>query len=324
MLERHASTRRPAIQEGDLAICYAAVWQALFALVEISSPPEHDPARERWAWSFAVRPLVALHDLHDAPAAEEAGIFPSSLWRHSYIRLADEQFARACSLLERALVRTGYDTVAGAYERWAAAFHAPVLQTLERLTGHLPPGARVLDLGCGNGVPVARALVGQGYEVTGVDSSVEQLTRARRNVPAAAFVRADVVDVELSPESFDAVVSTFVTGHVPRREHAQLLRRIHGWLRPGGRVLATFPLTDEERFVDEDWLGAPMLFSGFAPARTRELLTDAGLELEWEQEVPMDEPGHGRVSFLWTLSRRLPGIVAVTPSTTGPRKRLQR
>jgi hypothetical protein len=106
-LERHASTRRPAVQEGDLAVCYASVWQALFAVVEVASAPEHDPARERWGWSFALRPLLALRDLDDAPAAEEAGIFPSSLWRHSYIRLSEEQFERARLLLEQALLLSG-------------------------------------------------------------------------------------------------------------------------------------------------------------------------------------------------------------------------
>ena len=89
------------MQAGDVAIAYASVWQCVFAVVEVVSAPEHDPARERWSWSFAIRPLVVVHDLHDAPAAEEAGIFPSSLWRHSYIRLSREQFEAARVLIAR-------------------------------------------------------------------------------------------------------------------------------------------------------------------------------------------------------------------------------
>ena len=79
---------------------YAAVWQALFAVVEIAGPPENDPSRTRWSWRFPIRPLVAITDLHDAPAVEEAGIFPQSLWRHSHIRLTEEQFERARALIE--------------------------------------------------------------------------------------------------------------------------------------------------------------------------------------------------------------------------------
>jgi hypothetical protein len=101
-LERHGASRRPSIQEGDLAIAYASLWQCVFAVVEVVSPPEHDPDRDRWSWSFAIRPLVAVADLHEAPPVEAAGIFPQSLWRHSYIRLSDEQFAAARALIEAA------------------------------------------------------------------------------------------------------------------------------------------------------------------------------------------------------------------------------
>ena len=101
-LERHSSSKRPSVQAGELAVCYAAVWQAVFAVVEIAGLPEHDPARERWSWSFPIRQLVAVEDLDRAPAAEECGIFPQSLWRHSHIRLGDDQFDRASALIERA------------------------------------------------------------------------------------------------------------------------------------------------------------------------------------------------------------------------------
>ena len=94
-LVAHSSTRRPAIQRGDLAVCYAAVWQAIFAVVEIAGDPEHDPTRERWSWRIPLRPVVALTDLDEAPPVEAAGVFPSSLGRHSYVRLTPEQFEAA-------------------------------------------------------------------------------------------------------------------------------------------------------------------------------------------------------------------------------------
>ena len=101
-LVAHSSTRRPAIQRGDLAVCYAAVWQTIFAVVEVSGDPEHDPSRTRWAWRFALRPLVALDDLDAAPAVQTAGVFPQSLGRHSYVRLTPEQFAAAQAAIAEA------------------------------------------------------------------------------------------------------------------------------------------------------------------------------------------------------------------------------
>jgi hypothetical protein len=90
------------VRRGDLAILYAAVWQALFGVVEVVSEPENDPTRERWAWRFEIRPLSVVGDLHDAPPVEAAGVLPQSIWRHSHIRLTDEQFAAARALVEAA------------------------------------------------------------------------------------------------------------------------------------------------------------------------------------------------------------------------------
>lgn len=98
----HSSSKRPAVQRGELAVLYAAVWQAIFGIVEIVGDAEHDPARERWAWRFAIRPLVTVRDLHEAPPVEAAGVWPQSLWRHSHIRLSEEQFAAARELIEAA------------------------------------------------------------------------------------------------------------------------------------------------------------------------------------------------------------------------------
>ena len=64
--------------------------------------PENDPARERWSWSFPIELLAVVPDLHDAPPVEAAGVFPQSLWRHSYIRLARDQFETARALIEAA------------------------------------------------------------------------------------------------------------------------------------------------------------------------------------------------------------------------------
>jgi hypothetical protein len=96
----HSSSRRPSLEPGDLAILYASVWQAIFGVVEVIGVAEHDPEKARWAWRFPIRPLVVVPELDHAPAVEEAGIFPQSIWRHSYIRLDEEQFAAARALLE--------------------------------------------------------------------------------------------------------------------------------------------------------------------------------------------------------------------------------
>ena len=94
-LRTHSSTRRPTVQKADLAVCYASGWQNLFSVVEVVGDPENDPGRERWRWRFALRPLLTVRRLSEAPPVEAAGVFPRSLGRHSYIRLTPAQFEAA-------------------------------------------------------------------------------------------------------------------------------------------------------------------------------------------------------------------------------------
>ena len=101
-IRAHSSSKRPSIQVGDSAILYAAVWQAIFGVVEVVGDPENNPSRTRWAWRFPIRPTTLVDDLHDAPPVEAAGVFPQSIWRHSHIRLSEEQFAEASRLIEEA------------------------------------------------------------------------------------------------------------------------------------------------------------------------------------------------------------------------------
>jgi ubiquinone/menaquinone biosynthesis C-methylase UbiE len=136
-----------------------------------------------------------------------------------------------------------------------------------------------------------------------VDISEAQIARARERIPDGEFVRGDVTQVAFEPASFDAIVSLFMFGHIPRREQAPLLATINRWLRPGGWLLTTLGTAGGEDAVEEDWLGARMFFASFTPEQNRRLLREAGFEVVRDRVVPHEEPGHGPLSFMWVLAR---------------------
>jgi SAM-dependent methyltransferase len=198
------------------------------------------------------------------------------------------------------LVARGYDEVAERYARLEDEAEWPRGRWLRALLALLPEGADVLDLGCGAGrgtVEIARR-----HRAVGVDVSAVQLARARELVPGATFVRADMAKLDLPPESFDAVISFYALGHVPRDRHAALLRRVWGWLRPDGYLL----LSDEDSDVPDTvgtWLAHPMFFSHFDAATTTELVEAAGFEvLSSEVETQVEEGTE--IPYLWLLARR--------------------
>ncbi len=200
-------------------------------------------------------------------------------------------------------MRAGYDAIAGRYAEWSASFESPVGAWVAKFAEQVPPGARVLELGCGGDNPSTVELAAR-YEYLGVDLSAEQLAQARRALPEARFLQADATMLELEPETFDGVVSLFMLGHVPRAEQGPLLRRISGWLRPGGWLLATMGTAAAEDVVEQDWLGAPMFFACFDETTNRRLLAESGLEASEARVVPFEEPGHGLVRFMWVLAER--------------------
>jgi SAM-dependent methyltransferase len=201
----------------------------------------------------------------------------------------------------REIVSRGYDEIADGYLAWSTD-HTVRLRWLIELSALLPPPGRVLDLGCGAGLPVARWLVDAGYVVTGIDVSCEQIDRARRNAPEATFRVADMTTVGVEPGSFDGVVATYSITHVPRAGHAALFRRIHEWLRPGGVFLATLGAGDSPDWRGE-WLGTEMFFSHFDAGTNLRLVTESGFDVARQEVVAEDEDGEP-ASFLWVLARR--------------------
>ena len=193
------------------------------------------------------------------------------------------------------------------YERWAATIEGdPRDRLIAALVAELPPAARVLDLGCGSGVPSTKVLADR-FAVVGVDISNAQIERARANVPRATFIAGDLTTIDFPDAAFEAVTAFYALDHVPREEHPGLFDRVARWLAPAGLFLATFGLNDEADWTGE-WLGVSMYFSSFGPDTTRGLLSNAGFELLVDETVEIREP-EGPESFLWVLARK-PGAAA--------------
>ena len=201
----------------------------------------------------------------------------------------------------RTMVESGYDAVADRYERLELDDRPwPRMRRLAALLDPLPDGARVLDMGCGNGVPVTRTMA-ERLEATGVDISGAQIERARRNVPGATFVHGDLMSVDFEAP-FAAIAAFYMVEHLPRELHAVVFARFHRWLEPGGRLLFTVEPYDEPGVVG-DWLGHPMFFSQHDPETTLGLLRAAGFEV-LESAVESQFEGDHDVEYLWVLARR--------------------
>lgn len=100
--------------------------------------------------------------------------------------------------------------------------------------GEIPKG-RVLSLCEGEGRN-AVYMAGQGYEVTGVDSSSVGLNKAQKLAESRGVTitteLADMADFHIAPNSWDGIVSIFC--HIPPQMRAALHRQVVEGLKPGG------------------------------------------------------------------------------------------
>jgi ubiquinone/menaquinone biosynthesis C-methylase UbiE len=201
------------------------------------------------------------------------------------------------------IVGAGYDALADRFGEWMARVEGdPWARFVDELADRLPSGARVLDLGCGNGAKTSR--LADRFEVVAVDISERQLELARAAVPAASFIQADFAELDFPVEAFDAATALYSIVHLPRDEQPELLDRIMRWLKPGGLFLASMNHVGGEDRVDE-WLGVDMFFSGFDADTNRCLVREAGFELLADELVWMHEPEpDGDTAFLWVLGRK--------------------
>lgn len=205
----------------------------------------------------------------------------------------------------KTLVREGYNRLSSIYRPPLASAdcfahqEADYARWLRPIFDGLDPGANVLDLGCGTGIPVAR-LLSSRIRVTGVDLSDVMIRRARRGVPGVRFIRADMAEVEFPAGSFDGIVSFYTMIHLPVEEQPPLLRRIHSWLHPGGVLLAVSGHGAYEG-VDKNWLdsGVPMYWSHADPRTFRRWLREAGFLVKRRDFIPGGKAGH---DLFWAVA----------------------
>lgn len=201
---------------------------------------------------------------------------------------------------QRALVRDGYDAISLAYRSDDGDAAGSCAEHVSRyagwvaeLAGLLRPGARVVDLGCGAGIPATRELASHGLQVLGVDFSAVQVRRARRLVPAARFVQADMASLQLRSASADAVVAFYSLIHVPVADQRALFPRIRDWLRPGGYFLA---IVGAWRCTETAaYLGIDMFWDHADTATYLRWLQEARLTPVWNRYIPEGNSGHALV-----------------------------
>jgi ubiquinone/menaquinone biosynthesis C-methylase UbiE len=118
----------------------------------------------------------------------------------------------------------------------------------------LPPGSRILEIGCGNGKTVM-AMVQRGWDVTAIDFSTRAVALCRQVIADNRRGHTIVADARWSPfrnATFDAVFAIHMIAHVRAPDRRWIAGEVIRLIRPGGMLFFCEFSTDDFRFGKGD------------------------------------------------------------------------
>lgn len=125
-------------------------------------------------------------------------------------------------------------------EQWSKfRKHCKINTCIISFTKYLKKNAKVLDVGCGTGYPIADYLHQQGFIVTGIDVSENMIAKAKElHLERATFLVKDLLEFTLS-EKYDAIIAFDSLWHIPYNRQQDIYPIVSSLLNIGGYFLFT-------------------------------------------------------------------------------------
>jgi cyclopropane fatty-acyl-phospholipid synthase-like methyltransferase len=197
------------------------------------------------------------------------------------------------------------DRIIGHYEKHATAWDA------DRRNGgwndkvwhdlfiaSLTTGARVLDLGCGSGRPVAQQMADQGLLVTGVDSSLTMISLCRSRLPDHEWIVADMRDLSLG-RRFDGILAWDSFFHLGYDDQRRMFAVFAEHASAG--ALLMFNAGPQHGEAIGNYRGDPLYHASLAPSEYNALINRFGFEVV--EHASNDKRAGGRTAWLCRLRR---------------------
>ncbi len=153
------------------------------------------------------------------------------------------------------------------------------LAEVKSLASSLPPGSRILDAGCGNGIPITRALLDSGHHVTGLDSSSRMLERFRVNFPQVPAILGPIQSCPFADSCFDAAVGWGVIFHLKPDDQIRAIGSIARVLKTQAPFLFTSGDVDGFEALEGSMNGVTFRYYSFSIENYRRILSEQGFAL---------------------------------------------
>lgn len=204
--------------------------------------------------------------------------------------------------MNMAMNRLSYNAIAKDWDSARSEVSQYESTVLQHLLLDVPPSAKILDLGCGTGRPIAEYLLGQGLQITGVDQAEEMLALAKRRFPAGRWLHSPMEHFE-PDEEYDGAVIWDSLFHMPRAQIKPVLHKVIQCLKPGARLILTVGGSDNPPFTDT-MFGQRFFYDSLTPEATLQALTTLGAIIESSEFI--NPPTNGRDKGRYGIIARRP------------------
>jgi SAM-dependent methyltransferase len=198
------------------------------------------------------------------------------------------------------------DRICGHYEKHAIAWDADRRNSgwndqrwHNRFVEALPESARVLDLGCGGGIPVARNLADHAVHVTGVDSSPAMISLCRTRLPEHEWIVADMRSLSFG-RSFDGILAWDSFFHLKPDDQRRMFAVFAA--HAGDAAILMFNTGPAHGEGIGSYRGDPLYHASLDPDEYEHLLAANGFEVI--DHVVEDPIAGGRTVWLARRQRR--------------------
>ena len=184
-------------------------------------------------------------------------------------------------------------TILDLYQRHAEAFYQQRSRTLfeqrwlDKLLAAMGSAGRMLDLGCGNGQPIADYFIQQGCALTGVDGALAMLSRARAHFPQQRWLHHDMRTLNLD-ETFDGLIAWDSFFHLTQVDQRRMFPVFARHSHPGSALM--FTSGTGHGIAMGEFEGDPLFHASLAPDEYRSLLAANGFAV---LEMKMEDPECG-------------------------------
>jgi SAM-dependent methyltransferase len=199
--------------------------------------------------------------------------------------------------------RESYDAIATEWDAARVSFYGSERRYLDAMLEGLAAPARILDLGCGTGRPMAEYVLARGHRVTGVDQSAGLLSKARARFPEGEWIHSRIEDFPFdasSEERFDGAICWDSLFHIERDRHEGILASVHRSLVPGGRLMLTAGGSANQPGFTDTMFERTFFYDSHPPERLAALLRALGFELVVNEfmNLPTSERDKGRIAIV--------------------------